>query len=72
MFKAQKYSVYFNWESRDESGKILRDQPGNSYIITGRLKTGGSSSTEAAIWEKYRFDVWSNVSKWVDEYGVSL
>ena len=73
MFKAQKYSsVYFNWESRNESGRILRDQPGNSYIITGRLKSGGSSSTEAAIWEKYRFDVWSNVSKWVDEYGVSL
>ena len=71
VFHAEKYSTYFNWSTRNESGRILRNQIDNSYMITGRLKSGGRSSTESAIWEKYRFDIWNNVQDYIDEYGLS-
>lgn len=69
MFHADAYATYYNSSLRDEKGGVVRNQPFNSYIVTGRIKTGGRSSTEGQIWQKFRFDVWNNIDEWIEEYG---
>lgn len=69
MFHADVYATYYNDSLRGEKGAVVRNQPFNSYIVTGRIKTGGSSGTEGQIWQKFRFDVWNNIDEWIEEYG---
>lgn len=67
MFHADVYNTYFDAKIGDSNGTI--NQPYNSYIMTGRIKNGGRSSTESPIWQKFRFDVWNNIDEWIEEYG---
>lgn len=67
MFHADVYNTYFDAKIGESNGTI--NQPYNSYIMTGRIKNGGSSATESPIWQKFRFDVWNNIDEWIEEYG---
>ena len=68
MFHADVYNTYFDPNiSQSDIGTI--NQPYNSYIITGRIKNGGRSGSELPIWQKFRFNVWNNIDKWIEEYG---
>ena len=69
IFHAEAYDTYYDDNLRNVDGVVTRNQPFNSYIVTGRIKTGGRSSTEGQIWQKFRFDVWLNIDKWIEEYG---
>ena len=68
VFHAESYATYYDDNVR-YNGTQTVNQPFNSYIITGRIKTGGQSSSEGPIWQKFRFNIINNIDKWIEEYG---
>ena len=68
IFHADVYNTYFD-PNIPQSNIGTINQPYNSYIITGRIKNGGRSGSELPIWQKFRFNVWKNIDKWIEEYG---
>lgn len=69
MFQAEAYNTYWDPDSGSQSGNVTRNQPYNSYIITGRIKNGGRRGCEIPIWQKFRFNVFDNIENWMEEYG---
>lgn len=69
VFTAEAYNTYFDSTAGGYGGRWSTHQPYNSYMITGRIKTSGSSTCENPIWQKFRFNIISNIKQWIEEYG---